>query len=196
MASDSEHTNRPSSPQQAQGRKWPIVVLLLGVVTLALALTACGGSSSTSAPGATTGSPATPTSTPESTLTPEPTEVTRFGESAGISRETQEYLEAHCALLAAEQEPTTWGEMADLSQKSIDWIEKNKPPDEVRGVFEFLVAWHQTIIKFAEERRSLSVDSDEAWTELESEEGVKEAYDTLAREQEVLDDAMVEALQC
>ena len=41
MASDSEHRNSPS--QQAQGRKWPIVVLLLGVVTLALALTACGG---------------------------------------------------------------------------------------------------------------------------------------------------------
>lgn len=53
MTSDSEHTNRPRPQQQAQGRKWPIIVLLLGVVTLALALTACGGSSSTSTPGAT-----------------------------------------------------------------------------------------------------------------------------------------------
>ncbi len=53
MASDSEHTNRSRPPQQAQGRNWPVVVLLLGVATLALALTACGGSSSTSTPGAT-----------------------------------------------------------------------------------------------------------------------------------------------
>ena len=53
MASDSEHTIRSRPPQQAQGRNWPVVVLLLGVATLALALTACGGSSSTSTPGAT-----------------------------------------------------------------------------------------------------------------------------------------------
>ena len=46
MTSDSEHTNKLRPPQQAQSRKWPILVLLLGVVTLALALTACGGESS------------------------------------------------------------------------------------------------------------------------------------------------------
>ena len=57
MTSDSEHTNRQRPPQQARGHKWPILVLLLGVATLTLALTACGGSSSTSTPGATTGSP-------------------------------------------------------------------------------------------------------------------------------------------
>ncbi len=59
MASDSEHTNRPRPPQQAQGRKWPISVLLVGVVTLALALTACGGESSTSAPDGTNATGAT-----------------------------------------------------------------------------------------------------------------------------------------
>ena len=54
MTSQSEHTNRQRSPQQAQGRKWPILVLPLGLVALVLVLTACGGSSSTSAPDATT----------------------------------------------------------------------------------------------------------------------------------------------
>ena len=52
MTSESEHTNRQRSPQQAQGRKWPILVLLLGLAALTLALTACGGSSSTSTPDA------------------------------------------------------------------------------------------------------------------------------------------------
>ena len=53
MTSESEHTNRQRSPQQAQGRQWPILVLLLGLAALALALTACGGPSSTSAPDVT-----------------------------------------------------------------------------------------------------------------------------------------------
>ena len=53
MTSESEHTNRQRSPQQAQGRQWPILVLLLGLAALALALTACGGPSSTSTPDAT-----------------------------------------------------------------------------------------------------------------------------------------------
>ena len=54
MTSRYEHTNsqRPLR-QQAQGRKWPILVLLIGLAVLALALTACGGPSSTSAPDAT-----------------------------------------------------------------------------------------------------------------------------------------------
>ena len=79
MTSQSEHTNRQRSPQQAQGRKWPILVLPLGLVALVLVLTACGGSSSTSAPDATTSGPPTPaTSTPASTpVTPEPTEALR-----------------------------------------------------------------------------------------------------------------------
>ena len=42
MAPHSEHTNWQRPPQQAQGRTWPILVLLLGLATLALALTACG----------------------------------------------------------------------------------------------------------------------------------------------------------
>ena len=50
MTSQSEHTNRQRTPQQAPGRKWPILVLLLSLAALTLALTACGGSSSTSAP--------------------------------------------------------------------------------------------------------------------------------------------------
>ena len=53
MTSEFEHTNRQRSPQQAQGRQWPILVLLLGLAALALALTACGGPSSTSTPDAT-----------------------------------------------------------------------------------------------------------------------------------------------
>ena len=53
MTSGFEHTNRQRSPQQARGRQWPILVLLLGLATLALALTACGGPSSTSTPDAT-----------------------------------------------------------------------------------------------------------------------------------------------
>ena len=54
MTSRYEHTNRQRPlRQQAQGRKWPILVLLLGLAALALALTACGGPSSTSAPDAT-----------------------------------------------------------------------------------------------------------------------------------------------
>ena len=52
MTSRYEHTNRQRPlQQQAQGRKWPILVLLLGLA--ALALTACGGPSSTSTPDAT-----------------------------------------------------------------------------------------------------------------------------------------------
>ena len=53
MTSGFEHTNRQRSPQQARGRQWPILVLLLGLAALALALTACGGPSSTSTPDAT-----------------------------------------------------------------------------------------------------------------------------------------------
>ena len=53
MTSEFKHTNRQRSPQQAQGRRWPILVLLLGLAALALALTACGGPSSTSTPDAT-----------------------------------------------------------------------------------------------------------------------------------------------
>ena len=53
MTSDSEHTNKQHSPQQAQGLKWPIIVLLLSLAALTLALTACGDSSTTSTPGAT-----------------------------------------------------------------------------------------------------------------------------------------------
>ena len=54
MTSRYEHTNRQRPlRRQAQGRKWPILVLLLGLAALALALTACGGPSSTSTPDAT-----------------------------------------------------------------------------------------------------------------------------------------------
>ena len=131
MTPRNEHTNRQRPlRQQAQGRKWPILVLLLA--TLTLALTACGGSSSTSTPGATTGSPPTATSTPASTPTPEPTEAAEVGESTGIIRETREYMEAPCALIAAEQEVATWGEKADQIQKYIDFLENNEPPAELR----------------------------------------------------------------
>ena len=67
MTSESEHTNRQRSPQQAQGRQWPILVLLLGLAALALALTACGGPSSTSTPDATSATRVPSTSTPDAT---------------------------------------------------------------------------------------------------------------------------------
>ena len=156
MTSEFEHTNRQRSPQQAQGRQWPILVLLLGLAALALALTACGGPSSTSTPGATTGSPPTATSTPASTPTPEPTEAAAVSESAGISRETREYLEALCALQPAEQGPATWGEVADRVQKAIDFVEKNEPPEELRDFFEASVALDQLTVRFAKDHRSLS----------------------------------------
>ncbi len=53
MTPPSEHTNRRSSPHQAWGRPWPILVLLFGLTALTLALTACGGSSNTGSPDAT-----------------------------------------------------------------------------------------------------------------------------------------------
>ena len=217
MASDSEHTNRPRPPQRAQGRKWPIFVLLLGVVTLTLALTACAGPSSTSTPGATstatpaptvtapptpsststpgatTGSPPTATSAPASTPTPKPTEATQVGESAGLSRETQEYIEAHCAFLATGSVAATWGDSADHDQKIIDWIEQNKPPEELRDLFEATAAWLQSKIEFAEERRSVPLDNDEAWAQYQSEEGIQETSNSLSRAQQALDYAVVEA---
>ena len=193
MTSDSEHTNRPSPPQQTQGRRWPILVLLLGLAALTLALTACGGSSSPSIPGATTGSLPTATSTPASTPTPEPTEAAKVGESAGISRELREYMERLCALKSATQEPATWGEAADRWQKGIDLIEKNEPPEELRDYFEALVAMNRLMVRFAEERRSLSYEDDEAWSEFQNDPEMSEAIRTSFNEQEALDDAVQEA---
>ena len=63
------------SPQQAQGRQWPILVLLLGLAALALALTACGGPSSTS------------TSTPDATSA---TRVPEWEETVTFSLEGEE----------------------------------------------------------------------------------------------------------
>ena len=192
MASDSEHTNRPRPPQQAQGRKWPIVVLLLGVVTLALALVACGGSSSTSTPGATTGSPPTATSAPASTPTPEPTEAAAVGEGAGTIRETRDYKEAFCALQPAEP-LATWGEAADeMLQPFIDFIEKNEPPEELRDYFEASMALTRLMVRFAEEDRSLSFEEQDAW--FEDPETV-EAFKTLIRAEDALDDAVLAVLQ-
>ena len=190
MTSQSEHTNRQRSPQQAQGRKWPILVLLLGLAALTLALTACGGSSSTSAPDATTGSPPTATSPPASTPPPEPTEAAAVGEGAEISRETREYLEAVCVILAAEQESATWGEAADQGQKAIDWIEKNEPPEELRDFFEARVAVNRLIVRFAEENRSLALEEQDAWFE---DPERNEAFETLARAQDALADAVLDA---
>ena len=191
MTSDSEHTNRQRPPQQARGHKWPILVLLLGVAALTLALTACGGTSSTSTPGATTGSPATATSTPASTPTPAPTEAAKVGESTGISRETREYLEALCAFHAAEQRPATWGGMADQEQKAIDFIENNEPPEELRDFYEASVAMSRMIVRFAEEHRSLSLEDDEAWSEYRKGPEWTEVSNTVARAYDALDDAVV-----
>ena len=193
MTSQSEHTNRQRTPQQAPGRKWPILVLLLGLAALTLALTACGGSSSTRAPDATTGSPPTATSPPASTPPPEPTEVAAVGEGAGTIRETREYAEALCAHQPATQEPATWGEAADRWQKGIDLIEKNEPPEELRDYFEALVAMNRLMVRFAEERRSLSYEDDEAWSEFQNDPEMSEAIRTSFNEQEALDDAVQEA---
>ncbi len=196
MTSEFEHTNRQRSPQQAQGRQWPILVLLLGLAALTLALTACGGSSSTSTPGATTGSPSTATSPPASTPTPEPTEAAEVGESTGISRETREYMEAACALVAAEQEVATWGEKADRVQKVIDFLENNEPPAELRDSLEASVAIKKLIVRFAKEHRSLSYEDEEAWNEYRKGPEMQEAYTTLGRAIEAFDDAVLEVLSC
>ena len=198
MTSDSEHTNRQRPPQQARGHQWPILVLLLGVATLTLALTACGGSSSTSTPGATTGSPPTATSTPASTSTPKPTEAAAVSESAGISRETREYLEALCALQPAEQGPATWGTVADRSQKAIDFVEKNEPPEELRDVSEASMALDQLIVRFAKDHRSLSYEDEEAWNEYnEYRKGpeMAEALRNVESAHRALDAAVLDAME-
>ena len=222
MTSDSEHTLKQRSPQQAQGRNWPILVLLLGLAALTLALTACGGSSSTSTPGATsattpaptatapptpsststpgatTGSPPTATLTPASTPTPEPTEAVEVGESAGTIRYIREYRAAYCSSLGAveQQEPATWGEAADLAQKAIDLIEKNEPPEELREFFEASVAMNRLLVRFAKERRSLSFEDDETRYEFFNEDPERdEAFKTLYRAQEALDDAVQEVFE-
>ena len=125
---------------------------------------------------------------------PEPTEAAEVGETAGISRETREYAEAYCALQPAEP-PATWGEAADLAQKAIDFIEKNEPPEELRDFFEAHVAGNRLLVRFAKERRSLSYEDDEAWTEYRKGPEWTEAANTVGRAQEALDDAMLEALQ-
>ena len=195
MTSDSEHTNRPRPPQQAPGRQWPILVLLLGVVTLALALTACGGSSSTSTPGATTGSPPTAISAPASTPTPKPTETSEVGESTGIRRETQEYIETLCALRTTKQEPATWGEEADKWQKDIDFIEKNEPPEELRDFFEASVTLNRLRVRFAEERRSLAYEGEDAQHAFNKNPERTEALQTVFNAQGALDDAVREAIE-
>ena len=212
MTSESEHTNRQRSPQQAQGRQWPILVLLLGLAALALALTACGGPSSTSTPdatsatrvpststpGATTGSPPTATSPPASTPTPKPTEAAEVGESTGTIRETREYLEAFCALQQAlqpaEQGPATWGEVADRGQKVIDFVEKNEPPEELRDFAEAYVATDQLIVRFAKEHRSLSYEDEEAWNEYRNGPEMAEAKRNFGSAYIALDAAVQDAM--
>ena len=194
MTSDSEHTNRQRPPQQARGHKWPILVLLLGVATLTLALTACGGSSSTSTPGATTGSSPTATSIPASTPTPEPTEAAAVSESTGIRRETREYLEALCALQPAEQVPATWGEVADRVQKAIDFVEKNEPPEELRDFFEAYVAVDQLTVRFAKEHRSLSFEDQEAYNEYSEGPEMAEALRNVESAYMALDAAVQDAM--
>ena len=193
MISESEHKNRQRSPQQAQGRKWPILVLLLGLAALVLALTACGGSSSTSTPGATTGSPPTATLTPASTPTPRPTEAAEVGETTGISRETREYIEALCPLQRAENKEATWSERADEAQKLIDFIEKNEPPEELRDYLEAEVAMNRLIVRYtAEQDHSLPLEPTAAWwNDPESPEVAK----TFLRELEALDRAVLEVFK-
>ena len=87
MTSEFEHTNRQRSPQQAQGRQWPILVLLLGLAALALALTACGGPSSTSTPDATSATRVPSTSTPDATSA---TRVPEWEETVTFSLEGEE----------------------------------------------------------------------------------------------------------
>lgn len=194
MASDSEHTNRPRPPQQTQGHKWP-VVLLLGVVTLALTLTACGGESSTSTPGATTGSPSTTTSTPASTPTPEPTEATEVGETAGIGRETREYVEVLCSRRLTGRPATfTWGEAVDRQKELIDFFEKNEPPSEIQEMVEASLALSRIGLRFAEEQdRSLPYDSEALLENMEDPDEIEAVY-RVSRAMESLDDALVKAL--
>ena len=127
---------------------------------------------------------------------PNLTEAAAVSESAGISRETREYIEALCALIAAEQEVATWGEKADQIQKYIDFLENNEPPAELRDLFEANVAMQKLIVRFAKEHRSLSYEDEEAWNEYIKGPEMQEANTTLGRAIEALDDAVLEVLSC
>lgn len=152
MASDSEHTNRPRSPQQAKGRKWPIVVLLLGVVTLALALTACGGEPSTSTPGVTSGgqSPeptATPTAPPTTSEAPAPAgRLTLEETGAWCTQFDERFVEKLSGL------EESWGNLVEVYEWLQDEIASVNPPEELQ---EFWDAWQRhaaVIVSLAKEK--------------------------------------------
>ena len=55
------------------------------------------------------------------------------------------------------------------------------------------MAANRLMVRFAEERRSLSYEDDEAWSEFQNDPEMSEAIRTFFNEQEALDDAVQEA---
>ena len=123
MTSRYEHTNRPRPlRQQAQGRKWPILVLLLGLATLALALTACGGPSSTSAPDATS-----------ATRVPEWEETVTF---------SVKWLDAHLVDIPVEKCELVSFHMVSSDRVSVLYLDASDRPDkEITGWVYHTATW-------------------------------------------------------
>ena len=61
---------------------------------------------------------------------------------------------------------------------------------------EATVAMQKLIVRFAKEHRSLSYEDEEAWNEYIKGPEMQEAYTTLGRAIEALDDAVLEVLSC
>ena len=122
MTSESEHTNRQRSPQQAQGRQWPILVLLLGLAALALALTACGGPSSTSTPDA-----------PSATRVPEWEETVTF---------SVKWLDAHLVDIPVEKCELVSFHMVSSDRVSVLYLDASDRPDkEITGWVYHTATW-------------------------------------------------------
>ncbi len=136
MTSESEHTNRQRSPQQAQGRQWPILVLLLGLAALALALTACGGPSSTSTPDATSATRVPSTSTPDATSA---TRVPEWEETVTFS---VKWLDAHLVDIPVEKCELVSFHMVSSDRVSVLYLDASDRPDkEITGWVYHTATW-------------------------------------------------------
>ena len=121
MTSQYEHTNRQRPlRQQAQGRKWPILVLLLAA--LALALTACGGPSSTSAPDATS-----------ATRVPEWEETVTF---------SVKWLDVHLVDIPVEKCEQVIFHLVSSKDVSVLYLDaSDRPDEEITGWVYHTAAW-------------------------------------------------------
>ena len=136
MSSESEHTNRQRSPQQAQGRQWPILVLLLGLAALALALTACGGPSSTSTPDATSATRVPSTSTPDATSA---TRVPEWEETVTFS---VKWLDVHLVDIPLEKCEQVIFHLVSSKDVSVLYLDASDRPDgEIDGWVDHTAAW-------------------------------------------------------